>query len=141
MSSARVALARCLRGPYLVIDQSMSSQADAEFSAAKEFLQQAAASFDEQDEASGLKQAWGAMFRAARGLAYKAGYRVEQLRCLEVTLLAHYPDAISEDDIVELRRAQELVGPRDVALERARRFLQKAESLSPRPVEALEELL
>ncbi|MGH2542588.1 MAG: hypothetical protein ACRDIB_07320, partial [Ardenticatenaceae bacterium] len=84
--------------------------------------------FKEEDEATGLKQAWAAMFRAARALVYNAGYGVDQLRCMEVALEAHYPD-ITGDDILALRRAQELVGPPAAAMERAQQFVAKAEGL------------
>jgi hypothetical protein len=131
MSSAQVALERCLKSPYLSVDESKRSRADEEFAAAQKFLQQADASFSENDEATGLKQAWAAMFRAARGLAYRAGYQVEQLRCMEVVLQVHYPQII-EEDIAQLRRAQELLGPPAAALERARLFMQKAKPLTPR---------
>ncbi len=129
MSSAQTALQRCLNSPYLWQDESRRGQAQGEIAAARALLAQAQGSFDEADEATGLKQAWGAMFRAARALVYRAGYMVEQLRCLEVVLESHYP-AISGEDILALRRAQELVGPAPEAMARARAFVDKAASLA-----------
>lgn len=122
-------LQRCLRSPYLALDDSRRSQVQGELAAAQQLFGQAQTSFAENDEATGLKEAWGAVYRAARALVYKAGYRVEQLHCLEVVLRAHYP-AIGDEEIAEMRRAQELVGTRDVALNRARNFLDKVASLA-----------
>ncbi|MDQ4076697.1 MAG: hypothetical protein M3220_10690 [Chloroflexota bacterium] len=128
MRRAQTALQRCLNSPYLWRDESKRGQVEDELAGARELLKRARTSFNEEDEATGLKQSWGAMFRAAHGLVYNAGYMAEQLRCLEVVLQAHYPD-ITEEDIAGLRRAQELVGPPDVAIERARTFIDKAASL------------
>ncbi|MBA3534743.1 MAG: hypothetical protein H0T73_22755 [Ardenticatenales bacterium] len=135
MSHAQVDLQRYLKSPYLRLDESKRGQADAEFAAAQTFLQQAESSFKENDEATGLKQAWAAMFRAARGLAYRAGYHVEQLRSLEVVLASHYPP-ITQDDITDLRRAQELLGPPAVAVERARVFIHKTKPLTPQAIDS-----
>lgn len=129
MSLIQNRLQRCLNGPYLAVDQSKANQVSGEIAASQKFYDQAVVSFQEGDEATGLKQVWGAMYRAARGLVYRAGYRVEQLQCLEVVMLAHYPD-ITDEDIAELRRAQELLGPPDAALARARGFMDKIASLS-----------
>jgi hypothetical protein len=128
MIVARTALQRCLNSPYLWVAEGMRNEVASEFAAARQFLELAQRSFGEQDEATGLKQAWAAMFRAARGLVYNAGYGVDQLRCMEVVLEVHYP-AITGDDIIALRRAQELVGPPDIALERARQFVAGAEAM------------
>jgi hypothetical protein len=122
-------LQRCLRSPYLALDDSRRNRVADELAAAQQLFGQAQTSFAENDEATGLKEVWGAVYRAARALAYKAGYRVEQLHCLEVVLRAHYP-TIGDEEIAEMRRAQELVGTRDVALSRAQQFLNKAMSLA-----------
>lgn len=123
------ALQRCLNSPYLSVDENKRSQAQSELAAARDFYQQAVSSFKNNDEATGLKRVWSVMFRAARGLVYEAGYEVDQLRCLEIVLLEHYPDQITQDDIHELRRAQELIGPPDAALTRANSFMRKASAL------------
>lgn len=123
------ALQRCLNSPYLSRDESQRARASEDMAAARKFYQDALTSFNESDEATGLKQAWGSMFRAARALACKAGYRVDQLRCLEVVLRVHYP-TLTEEDIADLRRAQELLGPPDVALRRAKSFLDKVSTLA-----------
>jgi hypothetical protein len=122
------ALQRCLNSPYLAVDESMRQRVGEERSRATQFYAEAEASFAEGDEATGLKQAWGAIYHAARALVYKAGYRVEQLRCMEIALQASYP-SISDDDIRDLRRAQELVGPPPAALARAKQFMDKAAAL------------
>ena len=124
------ALQRCLNSPYLSVDESKRSQVQEEFAAARNYYQQATSSFKQNDEATGLKRVWSVMFRSARALAYKAGYQVEQLHCLEVALLEHYPEQITKDDIAQLRKAQELIGPPDVALKRAKSFMQKASLLA-----------
>lgn len=136
MSRAHTALQRCLNSPYLWTDPSRRGQVQGELEAAQALLVQARQSFDEADEATGLKQSWGAMFRAARALAFHAGYMVEQLRCLEVVLEAHFP-AISAEDIVALRRAQELAGPPAAALARAEQFVEKAQGLARQALPAL----
>lgn len=115
-------LQRCLNSPYLFEDDSKKSQVQDEMRASQELYDKAVTSFDEGDEATGLKQVWGAMYRAARALAYKAGYRVEQLHCMQVVLREHYSDSLSDADIDQLRIAQELIGPPAKALERARDF-------------------
>jgi hypothetical protein len=115
-------LQRCLNSPYLFEDDGKKSQVQEEMRVSQELYDKAVASFDEGDEATGLKQAWGAMYRAARALAYKAGYRVEQLHCMQVVLREHYGDTLSDTDIDQLRIAQELIGPPAKALERARDF-------------------
>lgn len=124
------ALQRCLNSPYLSQDESQRARASEDLAAARTFYDAAVTSFTESDEATGLKQVWGSMFRAARSLARKAGYRVDQLRCLEVVLRVHYPTGITEADIADLRRAQELLGPPDVALRRAKSFLEKVSTLA-----------
>ncbi len=128
MDLAQTALQRCLNSPYLWKDESRPSQAAGELATARQFLEQAARSFAEADEATGLKEAWAAIFRATRALVYRAGYMAEQLRCMEVVLSAHYP-SVSADDIAAMRRAQELAGPPAAAMERARAFVDKAASL------------
>lgn len=98
--------------------------------AARDLFDKAEQSFQADDEATGLKQAWGAMFRAARGLVYAAGYEVDGLRCVEIVLEAHYLDrGLEMEDIADLRRAQELAGPPEAALARARAFMEKAARL------------
>lgn len=124
------ALQRCLNSPYLSIEENKAAGVQQELDAARRFYRQCVSSFRENDEAAGLKQAWAVMFRAARALVYKAGYQVEQLRCLEIVLLEHYPGQISQDDINQLRHAQELAGPPNVAMERAKQFLQKVTELA-----------
>jgi hypothetical protein len=128
MSSVQVALQRCLNSPYLYVDETKRLEVHDELALSQKYYGLAEASYAEDDESSALKQVWGAMYHAARALVFMAGYKVDQLRCLEIVLLAHYP-AITEDDIKELRRGQELVGNRDVALGRARQFMNKTESL------------
>lgn len=123
-------LQRCLNGPYLFEDQSKRSQVSEELNAAKDLYAKASASFNENDEASGLKQTWGAMYRAARALAYKAGYRVEQLYCMQVVLREYYRDTFTDTDLDQLRLAQELMGPPKVALERARTFLEQVQRVA-----------
>lgn len=119
-------LERCLRSPYLWKDESKREQVAQQLEGAKELLEQARISFQEEDEATGLKQAWGAMFRAGRALVYAAGYDVDGLRCLEIVLWAHYVGrGLSEEDMVAFRQAQQLVGPPDAAIERARAFVEK----------------
>jgi hypothetical protein len=127
-ASVQAALGRCLRSPYLAVDESRRGQVQSELDAARQLYEQALASFTEDDEATGLKQVWAAVYRSARALAYKAGYRVDQLECLETVLRVHYP-AIGDEEIAEMRRAQELVGTREVAIARARRFMEKVASL------------
>lgn|SRR5690554_816370 len=123
-------LKRCLRSPYLSEDPTKKSEARGELEAAQDLYQKAEQSFQADDEATGLKQAWGAMFRAARALVYSAGYTVDGLRCMEIVLEAHYlGKGLEMEDIGELRRAQELVGPPDAALARARAFMEKAAAL------------
>ncbi len=124
------ALQRCLNSPYLSVDDNKPSQVQNEFAAARDYYQQAVSSFKGNDEATGLKRVWSVMFRSARALAYKAGYKVEQLHCLEVVLLEHYPNQITQDDIGQLRQAQELLGPPDAALNRAQSFMKKASALA-----------
>jgi hypothetical protein len=120
------ALKRCLNGPYLSQDPSKPAQAAAELDTARTFYTQAEQSFQAQDEATGLKQAWGAIFRAARALVYAAGYNVDSIRCLEVALEAHYLDrGLTIEDLQAVRKAQELVGPASAALARASSFLDK----------------
>lgn len=131
MTSAVVvptALQRCLNSPYLAVDESMRQQVQEELAHSRKFYEQAQGSFDEEDQATGLKEVWAAMYHAARALVYQAGYRVVQLRCLEVALQASYPE-ITNEDILALRRAQALVGPPDEAMARARAFMDKASSL------------
>jgi hypothetical protein len=123
-------LQRCLNGPYLFEDDSKKSQVQEELRTAEALYNKAVASFDEGDEASGLKQAWGAMYRAGRALVYKAGYRVEQLYCMQVVLHEYYGDRLSDADIDQLRIAQELIGPPAKALERARDFKNKVSSIA-----------
>lgn len=123
-------LKRCLSSPYLKRDPSKPSQARGELEAAEDLYRKAEQSFQADDEATGLKQAWGAMFRAARGLVYAAGYKVDLLRCMEIVLEAHYLDkGLEMSDIAALRRAQELGGPPDAALARARAFIDTAARL------------
>ncbi|HBY96242.1 MAG: hypothetical protein M5U01_43420 [Ardenticatenaceae bacterium] len=123
-------LKRCLNSPYLKLDPTRKTQARGELDAARDLFRKAEQSFQADDEATGLKQAWGAMFRAARGLVYAAGYEVDLLRCMEIALEAHYlGKGLEMEDIAELRRAQELVGPPDAALARARAFMDKAARL------------
>lgn len=119
-------LQRCLNGPYLFEDDSKRGQVNEEMLSAQDFYNKAVASFNEKDEATGLKEVWAAMYRAARALAYKAGYRVEQLHCMQVVLRDHYSNVLSDDDIHQLVLAQELAGPPDAALARARAFMDKA---------------
>lgn len=124
------ALERCLRSPYLTKDERKRTEAQGELAVARDLYAQAEQSFQAEDEATGLKQAWGAIFRAARGLVYAAGYDVDSLRCLEVVLEAHYVGrGLTMEEINELRKAQELLGPADVALARARAFMDKAATL------------
>ena len=113
-----IALQRCLNSPYLGEDPARRAAVPQEMERADLFLAQARQSFEAADEAAGLKQVWGAVYHAARALVFQAGYHVEQLHCLEVALLAHYP-ALGEDAIHELRQAQALVGPPAAALARA----------------------
>lgn len=115
-------LQRSLNSPYLFEDDSKKSQVQEELRAAEDLYNKAVASFGENDEASGLKQAWGAMYRAARALVFKAGYRAEQLHAMQVVLHEHYSDSFTAEDIDQLRIAQELIGPPAKALERARNF-------------------
>lgn len=115
-------LQRCLNSPYLFEDGSKKNLVQEELRVANELYNKAVASFDEGDEATGLKQVWGSMYRAGRALVYKAGYRVEQLYCMQVVLHEHYSDRVSDTDIDQLRIAQELIGPPAKALERARDF-------------------
>ena len=63
-------LQRCLNSPYLFEDDSMARQLPDELRASDDLYAKAVASFDEGDEATGLKQAWGAMYRAARELGH-----------------------------------------------------------------------
>lgn len=130
LSVKSAALQRCLNSPYLSVDDNKPSQVQNEFAAARDYYQQAVSSFKSNDEATGLKRVWSVMFRCARALAYKAGYKVEQLHCLEVVLLEHYPKQITQDDIGQLRQAQELLGPPDAALNRAQSFMKKASALA-----------
>lgn len=129
VTQAKTALQRCLNSPYLFVAETNRQEVRNELAAADDFLQKAETSFGEQDEATGYKQAWAAMFRAGRALVYKAGYGVDQLRCMEVVLQSHYPE-VTDEDILALRRAQELLGPPDAALERARSFIRKMKSLA-----------
>lgn len=123
-------LKRCLRSPYLAQDAGKKALVPEELAAARDLYQKAEQSFQAADEATGLKQVWGAMFRAARALVYAAGYEVDGLRCLEVVIEAHYVGrGIERADIAELRRAQELAGPGGAALERAQTFMQKVAGL------------
>ncbi|MDQ7028386.1 MAG: hypothetical protein Q9O62_00720 [Ardenticatenia bacterium] len=123
-------LERCLRSPYLRRDETKRNDVDRELEGAHELLALARLSFEEDDEATGLKQAWGAMFRAGRALAYAAGYDVDGLRCLEIVLWAHYVgQGLEEADMTAFRQAQQLVGPPDTAVERAQNFVQKAVTL------------
>lgn len=123
-------LQRCLNGPYLFEDDSKRGQVQEEVRASQVFYEKAVASFNEKDEATGLKEVWAAMYRAARALAYKAGYRVEQLHCMQVVLREHFSDVIAEEDIHELVLAQELAGPPDAALARARTFMDKVKRVA-----------
>ncbi len=119
-------LERCLRSPYLWEDEAKRNDVSRELEGAHELLEQARVSFQEEDEATGLKQAWGAMFRAGRALVYAAGYDVDGLRCLEIVLWAHYVgQGLEEEDMHAFRQAQQLVGPPEAAVERAQSFVEK----------------
>jgi len=67
-------LERCLRSPYLRRDELKRQEIGAELAAAQDLYNQAKTSFEAEDTTTGMKQAWGAMFRAARALVYAAGY-------------------------------------------------------------------
>ena len=83
-------LERCLRSPYLRRDERKRQEIGAELAAAQDLYNQAKTSFEAEDTTTGMKQAWGAIFRAARALVYAAGYDFDGLRCMEVVLEAHY---------------------------------------------------
>lgn len=121
-------LERCLRSPYLSKDESKPSLAGKLLEDARDLLDEARVSFEEDDETTGLKQAWGAMYRAGRALVFAAGYDVDRLDCLEIVLHAHYADSgLTEDDLAEFQKAQELVGTPEEAIGRAEAFLEKSE--------------
>lgn len=126
----KVDLERCLRSPYLSKDETKPPLASQMVDAGYDLLEQARVSFDEEDEVTGLKQAWGAMYRAGKGLVYAAGYDVDRLDCLELVLRVHYVEnGLDDADIEEFRRAQELVGTPEEALTRAERFLEKVSEI------------
>lgn len=123
-------LERCLRSPYLSKDDSKPALAATLLQNARDLLDDARVSFEEEDQATGLKQAWGAMYRAGRGLVFAAGYDVDRIDCLEIVLRAHYVgNGLTENDLEEFQRAQELVGTPEEALERAEGFLDKTDKI------------
>lgn len=127
-SSVKVALQRCLNSPYLRENSAKSGESAVEFEKARGYLENARAAFDDDDEATGYKRIWAAVFHAARALVYRAGYDVDQLKCMEIALRAHY-ESIGDEEIRVMRQAQELVGPPEAALERAAAFLGRATAL------------
>lgn len=123
-------LERCLRSPYLSKDDSKPPLAEKLLQDARDLLDEARVSFEEEDEATGLKQAWGAMYRAGRGLVFAAGYDVDRLDCLQIVLRAHYVgNGLTEEDLDEFVRAQELVGTPEEAIARAETFLDKTDQI------------
>lgn len=123
-------LERCLRSPYLSKDDSKPPLAAKLLQDARDLLDEARVSFEEEDEATALKQVWGAVYRAGRGLVFAAGYDVDRLDCLQIVLRAHYVgNGLTETDLEEFVRAQELVGTSEEALERAEVFLDKTDRI------------
>lgn len=127
-SSVLVALQRCLNSPYLRENEAKRGESAAEFDKARGYLEQARSVFDGDDEATGYKHVWSAVFHAARALVYHAGYDVDQLKCMEVVLRAKI-DGFTEDEVRVMRQAQELVGPPEEALNRAAAFIDRATAL------------
>nr|WP_290665143.1 hypothetical protein [Ardenticatena sp.] len=123
-------LERCLRSPYLRRDERKRQEIGAELAAAQDLYNQAKTSFEAEDTTTGMKQAWGAMFRAARALVYAAGYDFDGLRCMEVVLEAHYlGKGLEAADFDAFRAAQKLHGAPEEALARASAFIEKVKQV------------
>ncbi|NOZ05763.1 MAG: hypothetical protein GXP41_05350 [Chloroflexi bacterium] len=126
-----VALKDCLKGPYLKIDETATQSVAQELAGAEALYQQAQASWETEDFAGTLKQAYSAMYRAAQALVFAKGYRSDGFRCLETVLKTFWVgnDKLRPEDLATLRRVQALRGLPPENLAAAAEFVQRAKQL------------
>jgi len=125
------ALQDCLEGPYLKADETVTGLVEEELAGADELYQQAKSSWAAEDAPATLKQAYGAMYRAARALSFAKGYRPEGYRCLEIVLKTFWvgDGKLSTNDLQTLRQAQGLQGKPADNLETAAEFVQRVKHI------------
>ncbi len=121
----------CLKGPYLRVDETATQFVDQKLAEAEDLYQQAQASWEKEDAAGTLKQAYGAMYCATQALVFAKGYRSEGFRCLEIVLKAFWVGngKLSPEDLATLRRVQALRGRPPENLAAAAEFVQRARQL------------